>query len=232
MIRGLLFGPSLGSIVQHYWDVMELSCIKSWGRFIPPFSSCKGWEAFQTPLGTFGSFLVICPKHIATAGGGPFASLHDGNKTTTVVHMHHCMMAIRWQHMCAMLYVQYLTHLPSMENPYSLELIWYFLWFYYHCKMTLLGPVAQGAYERSVHLTWPPYGLYIWNLCSEGGHYTALHYLRGDTTLHYIISHWGCSLLEAATMAASTTRSRMLRTSFSSSFLLFCCFLLWHLLSI
>ena len=38
--------------------------------------------------------------------------------------------------------------------------------------------------------------------------------LRGDTTLHYIVSHWGCSLLEAATMAASATTSRMLRTSF------------------
>ena len=23
--------------------------------------------------------------------------------------------------------------------------------------------------------------------------------LRGDTTLHYIVSHWGCSLLKAAT---------------------------------
>ena len=125
MIRGLLFGPSLGSIVQHYWDVMELSCIKSWGRFIPPFSSCKGWEAFQAPLGTFGSSLDNCPKYIAAAGGGPFASLHDGNKTTTVVHMHHCMMAIRWQHMCAILYVQYLTYLPPKKNLYSLELIWY-----------------------------------------------------------------------------------------------------------
>ena len=38
--------------------------------------------------------------------------------------------------------------------------------------------------------------------------------LRGDTTLHCIVSHWGCSLLEAATMAASATTSKMLRTSF------------------
>ena len=56
--------------------------------------------------------------------------------------------------------------------------------------------------------------------------------LRGDTTLHYIVSHWGCSLLEAAAMAASVTTRRMLRIHLSSLLLLFCCFLLWHLLSI
>ena len=47
--------------------------------------------------------------------------------------------------------------------------------------------------------------------------------LREDTTLHCIFSHWGCSLLEVATMAASaSTKRRKLRIHISSLLLLFC----------
>ena len=48
----------------------------------PFLATVKGWEAL---LGTFGSSLDIYPGYIIAAGGGPYASLLDGNKMTKYV---------------------------------------------------------------------------------------------------------------------------------------------------
>ena len=62
--------------------------------------------------------------------------------TARMVYMHHCLMALRWQRMCAIFYVHYTTYLPPMGSPYSSELIWYF---YVHCNLALLGSEAQES---------------------------------------------------------------------------------------
>ena len=120
--------------------------------------------------------------------------------------MHHCLMALRWQRMCAIFYVHYTTYLPPMGSPYSSELIWYF---YVHCNLALLGSEAQGSiceicptnlatflgflgffmdllvqdsiwiYLFSLWPYGPIHSLWWWNLYSEGG----------DTTLHFTVSH-------------------------------------------
>ena len=56
--------------------------------------------------------------------------------------MHHCLMALGQQHMCAIFYVHYTTYLLPMGSPYSSELIWYF---YVHCNLALLRSEAQGS---------------------------------------------------------------------------------------
>ena len=69
----------LFSIVQ---NVIELSCTRSLGRSMPPSSFCEGLGG---PLGIFGPSLDNCPEYLIAAGGGPCASLLDGNKMTTYV---------------------------------------------------------------------------------------------------------------------------------------------------
>ena len=56
--------------------------------------------------------------------------------------MHHCMMAFRWQCMCANFLCAPYTFLLPMESPYSSEFIWHF---YVHSSLALLGSEAQQS---------------------------------------------------------------------------------------
>ena len=67
-------------------NVIQLCCTRSLPVLHAPLlAPAKGWEALQALLGTFGPSLDNCPEYIITAGGGPYASLLDGNKMTTYV---------------------------------------------------------------------------------------------------------------------------------------------------
>ena len=56
--------------------------------------------------------------------------------------MHHCMMALGRQRMCAnFLCTPYIFLLP-MGSPYSSEFIWHF---YVRCSLALLGSEAQQS---------------------------------------------------------------------------------------
>ena len=78
--------------------------------------------------------------------GGPYASLHDGNKMTMSV----CNT------LCAVYNIPTTQEKSILFGAYMV-----FIWFHNHCKLALLGPEAQGAYERFVQQTWPLYGLCV-----------------------------------------------------------------------